>query len=197
MCSGSLRHGPDPCCWLGPSQVVRHLGGLLVFTQWFVYYVFMLKSIVNVIRKRPGRPATGQDPVRTLRLSDEFIEKVDAWAARQEDTPGRSEAIRRLVELGLKAEEVTPNDSCSPARRVDELHFLRSGTSFEAETSCMGTTSRTRRDTEETANEPPLAPRWHRRPQRPVLQCRRPFETVRTKFVVESNIDQLDARVFF
>ncbi|MGY4476325.1 ribbon-helix-helix protein, CopG family [Bradyrhizobium sp. USDA 3364] len=40
--------------------------------------------------------------MRTLRLSDEFIEKVDNWAAAQHDTPGRSEAIRRLVELGLK-----------------------------------------------------------------------------------------------
>lgn len=28
--------------------------------------------------------------------------EVEAWAAKQEDTPGRSEAIRRLVELGLK-----------------------------------------------------------------------------------------------
>jgi hypothetical protein len=28
---------------------------------------------------------------------------VDAWAASQADEPSRSEAIRRLVELGLKA----------------------------------------------------------------------------------------------
>jgi hypothetical protein len=27
---------------------------------------------------------------------------IDAWAAAQEDEPGRSEAIRRLVEIGLK-----------------------------------------------------------------------------------------------
>jgi metal-responsive CopG/Arc/MetJ family transcriptional regulator len=27
---------------------------------------------------------------------------VDAWSVRQEDKPSRSEAIRRLVELGLK-----------------------------------------------------------------------------------------------
>jgi hypothetical protein len=54
-------------------------------------------------RAGAGRPATGKDPVRTMRLSDEFIAKVDAWAATQEDEPGRSEAIRRLVELGLKA----------------------------------------------------------------------------------------------
>jgi hypothetical protein len=32
---------------------------------------------------------------------------VDAWAVSQDDTPGRSEAIRRLVELGLKAKSKT------------------------------------------------------------------------------------------
>jgi hypothetical protein len=30
-------------------------------------------------------------------------ETVDKWAAQQSDEPSRSEAIRRLVELGLKA----------------------------------------------------------------------------------------------
>jgi hypothetical protein len=38
-------------------------------------------------------------------LSDEFIANVDAWAASQTDQPGRSEAIRRLVELGLKVKK--------------------------------------------------------------------------------------------
>jgi hypothetical protein len=50
-----------------------------------------------------GRPATGKAPTRTLRLTDEFMANVDAWAAQQDDQPGRSEAIRRLVEIGLKA----------------------------------------------------------------------------------------------
>jgi hypothetical protein len=30
---------------------------------------------------------------------------VDAWAVKQSDQPGRSEAIRRLVEIGLKAKK--------------------------------------------------------------------------------------------
>ncbi|MEY9590595.1 hypothetical protein ABIA06_002886 [Bradyrhizobium yuanmingense] len=29
--------------------------------------------------------------------------KVDAWAEEQDDKPGRSEAIRRLVEIGRNA----------------------------------------------------------------------------------------------
>jgi hypothetical protein len=53
-------------------------------------------------RPGAGRPATGKDPVRAIRLSDEFLEKVDGWAAKQADEPVRSEAIRRLVEIGLK-----------------------------------------------------------------------------------------------
>jgi hypothetical protein len=63
----------------------------------------------NAIRKkvggkRPGagRPATGHAPSRTFRLSDEFMATLDTWSARQDDKPSRSEAIRRLVELGLK-----------------------------------------------------------------------------------------------
>jgi hypothetical protein len=52
-----------------------------------------------------GRPATGRDPVTAIRLSKEFRAAVDTWAAQQDDKPPRSEAIRRLVELGLKAKK--------------------------------------------------------------------------------------------
>jgi hypothetical protein len=57
--------------------------------------------------RRPGsgRKPTGVDPARTIRLSDDFIATVDAWSARQKDKPSRSEAIRRLVEFGLKAKK--------------------------------------------------------------------------------------------
>jgi hypothetical protein len=40
-----------------------------------------------------------------VRLRPEISAAVDDWAAGQSDVPGRSEAIRRLVELGLKAKE--------------------------------------------------------------------------------------------
>jgi hypothetical protein len=57
----------------------------------------------NVLQKKRGRgrPATGHDPTTTIRLSDEIKSKIDDWAARQEDNPPRSEAIRRLVERAL------------------------------------------------------------------------------------------------
>jgi hypothetical protein len=63
----------------------------------------MLKSRMVVPKPKGGRPATGRDPVTAIRLSKEFRDAVDNWAAKQDDKPSRSEAIRRLVEIGLKA----------------------------------------------------------------------------------------------
>lgn len=40
-----------------------------------------------------------------IRLSSEMRDRVDHWATQQEDQPSRSEAIRRLVALGLKAKK--------------------------------------------------------------------------------------------
>jgi len=61
--------------------------------------LFLFRPVV-----RP--PATGNAPSRTFRLTDEFMTSLDAWAASQADKPSRSEAIRRLVELALKAERL-------------------------------------------------------------------------------------------
>jgi len=41
--------------------------------------------------------------VRAFRMSDDFMARVDAWSVAQNDQPSRAEAIRRLVEIGLKA----------------------------------------------------------------------------------------------
>jgi hypothetical protein len=66
----------------------------------------MAKSIVAKPKKRGrGRPRTGRTPMMGLRGSPEFRAEIEAWAARQDDTPVLSEAIRRLVELGLKAKK--------------------------------------------------------------------------------------------
>jgi hypothetical protein len=47
-----------------------------------------------------GRPATGKDPHVTARMPNDLIVQVEAWATANDTS--RSEAIRRLVELGLK-----------------------------------------------------------------------------------------------
>ena len=65
----------------------------------------MKKSIKVTPKKRGrGRPPTGgRDPHVAIRMPRTLIDQVDAWGAENEGT--RSEAIRRLVELGLKAKK--------------------------------------------------------------------------------------------
>ena len=66
-------------------------------------YSVSSKKSVSVNKKFRGRPkkAGGVDPVSAVRLPSELTEQVDAWGEKRE--MNRSEAIRRLVELGLKA----------------------------------------------------------------------------------------------
>lgn len=66
---------------------------------YFGYTYFMTKSIKVHLKKRRGRPATGKDPLVSARLPQSVIDQVEGWAAANEAS--RSEAIRRLVELGL------------------------------------------------------------------------------------------------
>jgi Ribbon-helix-helix protein, copG family len=63
----------------------------------------MAKSIKAHLKKRRGRPATGKDPSVSVRLPQSVIDEVEVWAAQKGG--GRSEAIRRLVEIGLKAKK--------------------------------------------------------------------------------------------
>jgi type IV secretory pathway ATPase VirB11/archaellum biosynthesis ATPase len=63
----------------------------------------MVKSIKVHLKKRRGRPATGKNPLVSARLPQSLIDQVKGWAAKNKAS--RSEAIRRLVELGLKAKK--------------------------------------------------------------------------------------------
>ena len=47
--------------------------------------------------------------------------KVDAWAAGQTDKPGRSEAIRRLVGLGLEYLPPAPRTKKKTAAKASEM----------------------------------------------------------------------------
>jgi hypothetical protein len=73
----------------------------LPFSMILWYYQIMSKSTV-VVPKKKGRPfAGGRDPVTAIRLSPEMRAAIDGWAAKQEDRPPRSEAIRRMIEIVL------------------------------------------------------------------------------------------------
>jgi hypothetical protein len=58
------------------------------------------KSTIKVIPKRRGRPATGKDPLISLRVPPELKKAIEDWAKREKIK--RSEAIRRFVEEGLQ-----------------------------------------------------------------------------------------------
>jgi hypothetical protein len=76
-----------------------------------------MKKSIPVNKKSRGRPKKvgGVDPVSAVRLPSDVTERVDAWGERRE--LNRSEAIRRLVELGLTVK--TPARAVSkPGRRL-------------------------------------------------------------------------------
>ena len=50
----------------------------------------------------PGRI---QDRPFQMRVTEEFLRTIDDWRRKQPDLPSRAEAIRRLVDLGIKAPE--------------------------------------------------------------------------------------------
>lgn len=67
------------------------------------YHEHMAKSISDNPKKR-GRPkTTGKGQLIGVRLLPEPLAALDAWIAKQREPVTRPEAIRWLVELGLKA----------------------------------------------------------------------------------------------
>ena len=80
----------DPLCELGVALV-------LWIGNRFEHF-----GVAPRAATRGGRPATGQDPTTSIRLSAELLMRIDGWAAQHPDKPTRIEAIRLLIELGLK-----------------------------------------------------------------------------------------------
>jgi hypothetical protein len=57
--------------------------------------------------KKVGRPTSEpQTHLLQMRISPEFLAKLDRWRGRQFDVPSKTEAVRRLVERGLAADEM-------------------------------------------------------------------------------------------
>jgi len=54
-------------------------------------------------RKKPGPPATGKGTPILVRLQPDLLKALDSWA--EPNHISRPEAIRRLVELGLKSKK--------------------------------------------------------------------------------------------
>jgi hypothetical protein len=63
----------------------------------------MKRATVSVTKKPIGRPRTGIGTQIGMRWQEPILADIDDWRRHQPDLPSRTEAIRRLVELGLKA----------------------------------------------------------------------------------------------
>jgi hypothetical protein len=64
-----------------------------------------MKSTIDSAKKsKRGRPPVDTEAVN-VRLAVTALQSIDDWRRKQDDLPGRPEAIRRLVEIGLKAKK--------------------------------------------------------------------------------------------
>lgn len=62
------------------------------------------------------RPSAGREAISAVKMSERLTAEVDAWAEAHETV--RSDAIRRLIELGLR---VTPPVACGGGAELDPV----------------------------------------------------------------------------
>jgi Arc/MetJ-type ribon-helix-helix transcriptional regulator len=79
----------------------------------------MAKSVV-VKRKLKRRPATGRGPLVGTRLPESLLAEITRWSERN-DAASRSEAIRRLIEIGLQFDGQKRSSDVSHRTRAEEL----------------------------------------------------------------------------
>src|SRR5580698_5810718 len=84
---GQLRSWDSSPLWLRlePAWKLQLPSGSI-----FWYHISMKSARKNGTKKRRGRPATGRGLQIGTRWSDETVALIDAWAAAQDDEPGRS-----------------------------------------------------------------------------------------------------------
>jgi hypothetical protein len=76
-----------------------------------------MKKTISAKQKSAGRPATGVTPMMGFRADPVIRAEIVRWAEEQPDMPSLSEAIRRLVALGLRVK--TPAQPVGkPGRRM-------------------------------------------------------------------------------
>jgi hypothetical protein len=65
----------------------------------------IMENLPFVVRVKAGAEADtlGRKPPQLVRMDDLLTSAIDHWREAQDDKLSRPEAIRRLVEIGLKA----------------------------------------------------------------------------------------------
>jgi hypothetical protein len=85
-----------------PTQGLRFVMKI-VWPAILWHHKTMKPSRINSAKKaRRGRPPVESEAIN-VRMALDAIKSLDAWRRQQEDLPGRPEAIRRLVAIGLEA----------------------------------------------------------------------------------------------
>ena len=80
-----------------------------------------MKKARSVKQKVMGRPRTRITSRMGFRADPVIRASIVRWAEKQPDTPTLSEAIRRLVELGLTVKKNAKQPSAARARRAKKL----------------------------------------------------------------------------
>jgi Arc/MetJ-type ribon-helix-helix transcriptional regulator len=80
----------------------------------------MAKPITLVKPKRGRPPAGGRDPFVGIRLPEDLLGRIARWSSDNHAT-SRSEAVRRLVELGLTVKTRHKQSNHARAERAKEL----------------------------------------------------------------------------
>ena len=62
-----------------------------------------MKRQTVITKKRRGPAPTGKGTLVGVRLQPDDLSELDDWISEQDESFTRPEAIRRLIELGLKA----------------------------------------------------------------------------------------------
>jgi hypothetical protein len=89
---------------MGLSMLWVRVGEVLQAPPWPVIYADMyVRDGQALMRKKVERIVEHGERFQ-MRASKTFFELLDNWRRQQPDIPGRSEAIRRLVEKGVAAE---------------------------------------------------------------------------------------------
>ncbi len=77
-----------------------------------------MKKQTVIPQKKRGPPATGKGEPVVVRMHPPMLTELDDWIAKQKQPfPTRPEAIRRLVELGLKV-KMSARPASTPGRRL-------------------------------------------------------------------------------
>ncbi len=82
---------------------------IFLLTRFRVNRVLAMAQETAITKKRRGPAPTGKGTLVGVRLQPPDLEALDKWIAGQpEPRPSRPQAVRRLMERGLVAEENAP-----------------------------------------------------------------------------------------